>query len=202
LREEVVENFFEKIRMKEILLAFAILLLTCPVLVRANAADWVVDSKASSVNFLVKSTLHDIHGTVGTIDGKLTLPDGGLAATGETEVSVHSLATGNRSMDRNMYAMFEAKAFPVVTLKIISIDLSGVREGADRQVVIRGLLTIHGVSREISIPAKAGRDHGRYVCEGSFSVSLKDYEMRPPRMLFLKVADQVLVHFSVIFVLP
>jgi polyisoprenoid-binding protein YceI len=188
--------------MKTFLLAFGIVLFTSPVLVGANAADRVIDATASSVRFLAKSTVHDIHGKVGAISGKLTFPEGGLVATGEAEVPVHSLGTGNRTMDQNMSTMFEAEAFPVISFKVKSVDLSGVREGVDSQVVIRGVLTIHGVSREASVPAKVVLDHGRYVCEGDLPVSLKDHKMKPPRILFFKVADQVLVHFSVIFVSP
>lgn len=187
--------------MRKFLILTGMVCFLCSPLAWAKTDDRIIDARASSIRFSGKSTLHDFHGKAGTVSGRLTFPQGSLVAAGEAAVPILSLGTGNRTMDKNMYAMFEAKTFPEISFKISSVDLSGAREGGNIQVVARGVLTMHGVSREVSVPVKVRLDQGRYVCEGDFPVSLKDFKLKAPRMLFIKVADQVWVHFSAVYVL-
>jgi polyisoprenoid-binding protein YceI len=190
--------------MKKFLLAAGILLWSGPALVWAKplAADLVLDAKASLIVFQGKSSLHDFRGKAGTVFGKLTFAKDSPSAAGGVEVPVLSLATGNKATDRNMYAMFNATAYSMISLTTEPLDLSGVREGADSHFVVRGILTMHGVSRGVTVPTKVRLEQGRYVCEGDFPVSLKDHLLKPPRVLFFKVADEVRVVFSIVFAAP
>ncbi len=184
------------------LIMISILLLTFPAPAKAAPANLVMDMHASSFAFSGKSSLNDFHGTAGKVSGRLVFPDSGPVATGEVQVTVLSLDTGNVMMNHHMFAMFEPKDFPRIGLVVAPLDLSKAREGTDSPVVVHGVLTMHGVSRDASIPAKVRFDHGRYVCRGSFPISLKDYNLRAPRFLFIRVADQVQVDFSAVFSPP
>ena len=186
--------------MRKFLFAIYILFLFCQTVVLAQTTDLVLDAKASSIGFFGRATLHSFHGKAGAVSGKLSLSKDSQLATGSVEIPELSLATGNKAQDQKMYAMFEAAAHHNINLNIMTVDFSGVQEGADKLVAVHGVLTMHGVSQDVLISAKARLDHGRYVCAGSFPVSLQEYKLQAPRLFFIKVTDQVLVNFFVVFV--
>ena len=49
-------------------------------------------------------------------------------------------------------------------------------------MILRGVLTLHGVSRTLAVPVTARALSGSLVVEGRLDVTLADWGMRPPRI--------------------
>jgi len=54
-----------------------------------------------------------------------------------------------------------------------------------------GTLSIHGVEREVRIPCDVSPAGAGYRAFCSFQVRLSDYDIEIPRVMFLKLADEI-----------
>lgn len=61
----------------------------------------------------------------------------------------------------------------------------------DQQVVAKGSMKIHGVTREVEIPAKIEKRGDELVVSAKFQVKLEDYDIEIPKLLWQNIADIV-----------
>ena len=86
----------------------------------------------------------------------------------------------------------ESDKFPKATF-------AGIMSGFDAEQTSRqnvkaaGKLTIHGVTREVEIPATITREGKGYVVHSEFIVNLEDYKITRPQLLLQNIAEQVKV---------
>ncbi len=186
--------------MKRILLSIGILIFLHPVM--ARAADLVVDAPKSSITFLSKTTTHDFRGKAGKVSGELVVNADHISASGHVAVDILAISTGNNTRDTNMYKMFAASLFPAITLDVSKVDIVPAADGTEAKAVLHAVLAMHGIHQDVTIPALVTLDHGQYICAGSFSVSLKAFDLHAPSFFFVKVADPVQVDFSIVFKVP
>jgi polyisoprenoid-binding protein YceI len=119
---------------------------------------------------------------------------------GWVDAPVSTLVTGNGHRDKDLNKSLQSDVYPT-----IRFDLTGVTPGAERgdtvDVVLQGRFTIHGVTREASVPATlVSRDDAIRV-RGDTPLSLKDYEIEGLSKLMgmFKMYDKILVHVDVTF---
>jgi hypothetical protein len=53
------------------------------------------------------------------------------------------------------------------------------------QLTIRGVLELHGVKKELRLPVKVTHQGRKVTAEGSTKISLKDFNIAVPTLLFL-----------------
>lgn len=53
---------------------------------------------------------------------------------------------------------------------------------APRQLILRGVLTLHGVSRTLAVPVTAGLVDGQILVDGELEVTLGDWGIEPPHV--------------------
>ncbi|WP_422362234.1 YceI family protein [Reichenbachiella sp.] len=68
----------------------------------------------------------------------------------------------------------------------------------ERQVVASGDLTIHGVTKNVDIPAQLTILQNELIVDSVFPVALAEYKIKIPKALFYNIADtvEVTVHFE------
>jgi hypothetical protein len=90
----------------------------------------------------------------------------------------------------------ESDRFPVATF---AGKLEGFRADASGQqpVIARGKLTIHGVTREVTIPGKAEMINQKLTLSSTFTVRLEDYQVKIPQLLWQNIAEAVEVSLTV-----
>lgn len=125
----------------------------------AAHADWQLDDDASSVSFVtVKNGMvaeaHSFTSLSGTVD------DSGRATV---EVLLGSVDTMIPIRDERMRDMlFKVATFPVATFET-DVDLAGVTglaEGSSTRIQLKGTLSLHGKSGEITAPVSVLRASG------------------------------------------
>jgi polyisoprenoid-binding protein YceI len=67
-------------------------------------------------------------------------------------------------------------------------------------VTVTGKLTIHGVTKDVTIQAKAQLVGGKAEIAGSTSVVMTDYGVSPPQMPFVTVDSTLLLEFDIFLV--
>lgn len=188
---------------------FGILVLTGLFLVLSAVGPAVADSGYTGhcdIQFFGTSTFHNFSGTVTSqpfhtcADPEDTLFK--LLRKAKVTVNIKDMDTGNSLMNRNMYKMFEAKDYPLITG--IIADTPGEETITVQNIAIGDTIpldiTFHGHTNTIKAHIENIRTAAATtVVTGVFDLSLTDYGIEPPRFfLFMKVHDTVRVHVDVI----
>ena len=143
------------------------------------AATYEVDKAHSSINFSVTHLMvSKVPGAFNDYDAQINfdpmdLTGSSIAAT----VKVASINTNNADRDKHLKTadFFDAEQFPEITFK------TSVITGSGDQYVLTGDLTLHGVTKKVSIPVTiAGPVKSPYGFEalgitGQFKLNRQDY---------------------------
>ena len=171
--------------MKNILTSFAL----GSVLLAANAtlaADtYKIDPVHSYVGFSISHlVISTVKGKFNDVSGTLTL-DGKKIQAADGTIQVKSLDTGNAKRDEDVRgdAFFDAAKFPTITFKSKRVEDKG------GESVIIGDFTMHGVTKELTLPVKVNgpmKDpwgNERIGLSTKAKVNRKDYGISYNKML-------------------
>ena len=141
---------------------------------------WAVDPAHSRVEFAVKHMgIATVRGTFGSFEGKLEIGADGAQASGTVETT--SINTGEDQRDAHLRSpdFFDADTNPQITF--VSTAITPVDEETFK---ITGDLTIHGITREITLHADVqGTDidpwgNERVGLEVTGQLNRGDFEMK------------------------
>lgn len=162
-----------------------------------GAQEYDVDRQATNqVRFVSQTTIQDFDGTTDHIDGYVLLgktPLGPASADSSElyfEVDLASLDTGIGLRNRHMRDDYlEVDKYPFATYKgrIVQVDSTA----AGFSIAAAGTFSIHGVDKTMSISCAVtvAGDGYRSMC--SFPVLLSDFKIDIPKVMFLKLNDQI-----------
>jgi hypothetical protein len=107
---------------------------------------------------------------------------------------VDRLRSGNPLEERELRRRIDAGRFPTISGTLLSIAPGG--EGAYR---VRGAITFLGVTNEYDdVMVIEVLDDGALRLTGESTFDVRDFGMRPPRILMLRVEPEVKVRVEVI----
>jgi polyisoprenoid-binding protein YceI len=155
----------------------------------------------STIVFLAGSTLHSFHGRAKDAEG---FAEGDMEHLGETgagvlKVKVKSMTTGYKMRDEPMIESLEEEKYPFIVFSVKRAAVSSLSEDKLRaRIVLTGELNLHGVTKEIEIPAEVTWVDTRMHLKGKKELSLKDFRINPASFLFFKVKDNVVVEFDMV----
>lgn len=92
----------------------------------------------------------------------------------------------------------ESERYPKSTFqgRIVGYNSEGTGE---QPVTAQGKLTIHGVTREVTIPGQITRTDKGVNMTAKFMVELKDYKVEIPRLMWQNIAERVEVTLDLSF---
>ena len=129
--------------------AFATALFSLPVL--AESTEWTVDAAHSTIGFSVPHlVVSEVEGKFKTYTAKALLDEADLTkSTVEFSADVASIDTGEAKRDEHLKSpeFFDAAKFPKLTFKSSKITKAG------KGYKLKGELTIHGVTKEVTLDA-------------------------------------------------
>lgn len=134
----------------------------------------------------------DIDPVSKTFEADLRMPAGMRSLRGVILTKVLDLRSDNASRDEHMHELFEYEQYPDIRYEIK--ELVAQKQGYE----IRGVLTMHGVSKAVTTTAEPVEGAPRSL-QGEFSVLLTDYGMEPPKLLFLSVRNRVDIAYRFVF---
>ncbi len=135
--------------------ALALLLVGVSAPSAASADTWVIDGAHSSVGFKVRHlSMAWVRGTFDAVQGSVDF-DGKDLAKASTEVTIDtaSINTKDKKRDEHLRSpdFFDVATFPTMTFKSKSIQ-----PGEGDAFVIVGDLTMHGVTKEVTLAVEGG----------------------------------------------
>jgi hypothetical protein len=92
----------------------------------------------------------------------------------------------------------ETEKFPkaLFTGKLKGYDVSAK---GDQNVVATGKLTMHGVTKDITVPGTLSFDAGKCIMKAKFMVVLKDYDIKIPKLVWQNIAEQIEVKIDFVY---
>jgi polyisoprenoid-binding protein YceI len=156
--------------------------------------------REGTLSFEGRATTGAFTGTTASVRGEMSGGGSLSEVRGWVDAPVSTLVTGNGHRDKDLNKSLQSEVYPT-----IRFDLTGVTPGAERgdtvDVVLQGRFTIHGVTREASIPATLVTRPDAIQVRGDAPLSLKDYEIQGLSKLMgmFKMYDRILVHVDVTF---
>jgi len=118
--------------------------------VPALGAQYDIDAAHSAISFKIKHLgISNVKGTFDDFAGSFTFDAAAPAAASvEAVIQTASISTGNEKRDEHLRAadFFDAAQFPTITFKSTGLTMSTASEG-----VLTGTLTMHGVSKDVTL---------------------------------------------------
>jgi polyisoprenoid-binding protein YceI len=91
----------------------------------------------------------------------------------------------------------DVQQFPAATFTATSASVAGAVSSQAVDVTVTGKLTIHGVTKDVSIKAKAQLAGDKAEIAGSTSIVMTDYGVSPPQVPFVTVDSTLLIEFDI-----
>ena len=146
----------------------------------AQGSEWQIDPAHTSVAFTVRHMgISNVHGHFTKVSGSATIDDSDVTKSSvNANIDVASIDTGVQMRDNDLRSpnYFDAQQFPTITFKSKSISKAG-----DNKLKIVGDLTIHGVTKEVTLdvdgpsaPIKMGPNMRRGL-SATTSINRKDF---------------------------
>ena len=160
------------------------------------AQDWTWDKAHSQLNFGVTHMgINEIDGTFSTADAKMTaskddLTDAQITLTAD----VNSISTGNEQRNNHLKsdAFFNAAQYGTLTFTSTSFQkVSG------KNYTLAGNLTLHGVTKSISFPAKIAVSGDNATLDSEFFINRKDFGIMYPGKANDLIRDEVVIKLAV-----
>jgi hypothetical protein len=151
---------------------------------------YVVAPLDSWIAFEGRSTLHSVQGKATNLDGYVEAAwnsDGTLstqpAPRMHLEFPVEQLRSSNGLQDREMWKMIDSKRFPR-----IAADLRQLLPTQDPdRYAASGDVTLAGKSRRYDGTLTLSHSADRMAIEGEVDVDIRDFGLKPPSLLLIKV---------------
>ncbi len=177
---------------------------------------WKVDTSIGSfsdfsdsfVGYRVNETLAQVGSTTAVgrtpkVSGTLTVAGGAVtAATVTADLTALQSDRPPRDAQLRQQAL-QTDQFPTATFVLTKpIPLPGVpADGQAFLVTAQGSLTLHGVTRAVSVPLQAKLTGGVVTVVGSLPISFADYGIVPPQALIVLAVDdhgtmELQLHFA------
>lgn len=105
---------------------------------------------------------------------------------GSIEISMNDLYSDNKKRDEHMQEAVESSLFPKAVFEVKDV----VAKSGDNYT-LKGAMTLHGVSKAMSFEGTITEAGGKVRIQATSSIKLSDFGIKPIKMMFLTVRDQV-----------
>ncbi|HVE16688.1 MAG TPA: YceI family protein [Chthoniobacterales bacterium] len=174
------------------------------------AFDFQDPKGVNNVTFKLDAPLESINGSANGIAGTITTDPETLADfSGTLTVETKSMQVPNPIMNGHLHgvAWLDAKKFPQISFEVRKVE-DVKREGETAVGKVTGLFTLHGVAKEITVPAQVVYLPGRLkervpnvegdllVIRSEFTIKRSDYGIQPGQSED-KVAEEIKISLAV-----
>ena len=173
---------------------------------RTAAAGSVAGYRVKEL-FVGQTSKHEAVARTSTVSGSLTV-SGGSTGYQVSNVTITVGLAGLQSKDQVagrdvsqrdgvVFRQLDVQQFPTATLAVVSASVpAGVSTGPV-DVTAAGKLTIHGVTKDVTVTAKAQVVGDKVEIAGSIAINMTDYGVSPPQVPFVTVDSALTIEFDV-----
>jgi polyisoprenoid-binding protein YceI len=157
----------------------------------AQDTAFQLDPAQTLVKFTLGDVLHTVHGTFHLKRGSLDFEAASGKLSGEIVVDARSGDSGSGMRDHKMHKeVLESDRYPEIAFRPDRVEGAVASQGKS-SVRVHGMFNIHGVDREITVPAEVEMSADHWTAKVHFAVPYQQWRMKNPSTLFLRVNDSV-----------
>ena len=158
-------------------------------------SDYLVDDSNSKVIYYGN---HPIHSWVGETNSIMIKSEcksiNKLNCNFEFRIPFMSFYSGNDNRDSNMLYHVNAFLYPDIIMTFNDFIIKEYNN-----IKIKGELSINGVLRDIEIPLNVyARLDNKYSIQSSFSISLNEFNIQAPKLLFLSIENDIKIEVDLL----
>jgi polyisoprenoid-binding protein YceI len=160
---------------------------------RADTVRFRIQPEASEVTFKASSRLMNADGRFHRLAGEVLVDPKDLSTAKVTlSIEAASIDTGITLRDNHLRSedFFDARRFPTIAFESLRAEAAGGR------AIVVGRLTLHGVTREITVPVDVALAAGALMASGELVVNRRDYGLSYDSFLN-PIANDVRVAFTI-----
>jgi polyisoprenoid-binding protein YceI len=174
----------------------ALVLLAISTGAAAQESVLAFDASHTTINFTLDAALHTVHGTFQLKRGLVRFNPATGKVSGEIAVDGTSGESGSSMRDRKMHReVLESEQYPEITFRPDRVNGAVAPQGKS-SVKIHGMFNIHGVDREIEVPAAVEMAADHWSAAVHFTIPYAKWGMKNPSNFFLHVSDSVEIDLS------
>jgi polyisoprenoid-binding protein YceI len=154
----------------------------------------------SSLTFHVVHKLHRVDGESKAVEGKVRLlPDG--KAQVMLRARSDSFDSKNVNRDAKVKEVVEAARFPNIEFKASGEGVQPPAGAGTVEKTFKAQVTFHGVQKMIDLPVKLTFEaDGSVRAQATIALSLDEFKIERPSLMFVKVDDELKIDANVVFV--
>ena len=159
-------------------------------------ARYNFDSMRSCVWVSGRSSLHPINTETRGITGRFeasTRADGSLdldlPISGELQLAVEKLTSGNQIYDHELRRRIDARRYPTIEGRVTKISA----DGAHPRYLVAGDISFHGKSRSFEHVMDIEIAEEEVSLTGDYVFDIREFGMKPPSMLMIRVYPEIAV---------
>jgi polyisoprenoid-binding protein YceI len=149
-------------------------------------------TKSGAINFFSKAPMEDITADNNQVLSIVDATNSKMAISILMKSFLFDKALMQEHFNENYV---ESDKFPKATFKGTILNFDAINEIASKQQV-KGILTIHGVAKEITIDANFTKTKEAILVDGDFIVNLEDFEVEIPAVVAKNIAKNIKVSFN------
>jgi len=151
-------------------------------------------SDQGEVNFHSETGIHGFTGTSNHLTGQIDLAKN----TVDFFVDLETLDTGNGKRDRDMRETLETDKYPFAEFfGMLTSDFDSTSDDP-QEVSVTGTFTLHGIEKQIEVNGMIQKNDTGLMVKAAWTLRLEDYNIKPPRLLFIKVAQEQKINFEIL----
>lgn len=153
-----------------------------------------VDEYKSSIDFFVRATGHTVEGHVTSFSSRIRFaPGNDFPQSAEIQFEITDLTTEHEERDREMLNWLEFEKYPEVLF-----EMDGV-EGTGNTRIVEGSLTLHGVTRGVSIPVTVTTLGMVTTITGEADIETQNFRLpKFRRALVMAISPTVRIEFNLV----
>jgi polyisoprenoid-binding protein YceI len=167
-------------------------LICCFLLVISSNSQERYLTKNGAINFFSKAPMEDIKADNNQVLSIVDATNSKMAISILMKSFLFKKALMQEHFNENYV---ESDTFPKATFKGDILNFDAITEVASKQKV-KGILTIHGVEKEITIDANFTKTADSILVDGDFMLNLEDFEVEIPAVVAKNIAKNIKVSFN------
>ncbi len=155
-------------------------------------------TRTGSISFFSEAPLENIEAYNNQVSGVVDLETGGMAFTLLMKAFTFEKALMQEHFNEKYV---ESQKYPKATFKGNIKDFDSFQLGSEPVVIaVTGKLTMHGVTKELSVPATLMKDiNGNIEGKSVFNIDIQEYDIKVPSAVRKNIADNIEIKVNMVY---
>jgi hypothetical protein len=159
-------------------------------------------AEAGAQSFVSKNVRIGMFSSTPLEDIKAVSDKGTAVIVAKTRVVVVQLAVKTLDFDRKLMQehfnenYIESDKYPLAKFKGTIDQSADLTKDGDYNVNVTGLLSLHGVDKQRTIPCKISVRNGIITVDSQFKVACVDHKIDIPKLVFAKIAESISIKLN------